>query len=259
MRPGNITLLTVSNAIAYVMMLIVNGLAGSTSLIGGKVTSEISDMNPTLVTPAGFTFAIWGIIYLLLAIFIAYQLIVRPGLSAPHGRIGWLFVLSSALNILWLFAWQYEALVISVVIMLFLLGTLIAIYLRLGIGTERVDAVERLAVHLPFSVYLVWITVSTVANISATLVSVDWDGFGIGPEIWAIVVLLLILAITVVMAFRRKDVAYGAVIIWALAGIAVNQGSNPTMVAAAVIVAVVIVAAFAISMPLVGRRMTGRT
>ncbi|HOK28255.1 MAG TPA: hypothetical protein PLI21_04455, partial [Methanomassiliicoccaceae archaeon] len=64
MRPGNITLLTVSNAIAYVMMLIVNGLAGSTSLIGGKVTSEISDMNPTLVTPAGFTFAIWGIIYL---------------------------------------------------------------------------------------------------------------------------------------------------------------------------------------------------
>jgi hypothetical protein len=112
---------------------------------------------------------------------------------------------SSALNVLWLFAWQYEALLASVVIMLLLLGSLIAIYVRLGVGKEKVTTTERLAVHLPFSVYLGWITVATVANISAMLVSIEWDGFGIAPEIWAIVVLSLVVIITAVNAFDRRD------------------------------------------------------
>ncbi len=248
MRPGNITMLSVANAVAYVIMIAVNALAGSTDLIGGQQTAAISNANPTLVTPAGFTFAIWGLIYLLLAIFIVYQLAMRPRLRSSYDRIGGLFVLSSALNVLWLFTWQYEALVASVVIMLLLLGSLIAIYVRLGIGKEKVGTTERLAVHLSFSVYLGWITVATVANISAMLVSIGWDGFGIAPEIWAIVVLSLVVIITVVNAFDRRDVAYGAVIVWALAGIAINQSGNPTIVTASIIAAVAVVAAFALSL-----------
>ncbi len=248
MRSGNITTLSVANTVAYALMIMINALAGSTALIGGQQTSEVSNTNSTLVTPAGFTFAIWGLIYLLLGIFVAYQLVVRPRLRSSHGRIGWLFILSSALNMLWLFAWQYELLVVSVIIMLLLLGSLIAIYLRLGVGKEKVGFAERLAVHLPFSVYLGWITVATVANISAALVSIGWGGFGIAPELWAIAVLLLILAITVTIAFDRRDVAFGAVIVWALAGVAANQSDNPSIVAAAVISAVVIVAVFAVSL-----------
>ena len=78
MRPGNITMLSVANAVAYVIMIAVNALAGSTDLIGGQQTAAISNANPSLVTPVGFTFAIWGLIYLLLAVFIVYQMAVRP-------------------------------------------------------------------------------------------------------------------------------------------------------------------------------------
>ena len=248
MRPGNITMLSVANAVAYVIMIAVNALAGSTDLIGGQQTAAISNANPSLVTPVGFTFAIWGLIYLLLAVFIVYQMAVRPRLRSPYERIGVLFVVSSALNVLWLFAWQYEALLASVVILLLLLGSLSAIYVRLGVGKEKVTTTERLAVHLPFSVYLGWITVATVANISAMLVSIEWDGFGIAPEIWAIVVLSLVVIITAVNAFDRRDVAYGAVIVWALAGIAINQSGNPTIVTASIIAAVAVVAAFALSL-----------
>lgn len=257
MRSGNITTLSVANAVAYALMIVINALAGSTTLIGGKVTADVSNANPTLVTPAGFTFAIWGLIYLLLGIFVVYQLAVRPRLRTTQGRIGWLFVLSSILNILWLFVWQYELLAASATIMLLLLGSLVAIYLRLGVGKERVRSAERLAIHLPFSVYLGWIAVATVANISAALVSIGWDGLGIDPEIWAIVVLLLVLIITVVMAFDRRDVAFGAVILWALAGIAANQSDDLTIVAATLICAVSVVAAFTLSILYRPRPMVG--
>jgi len=53
-----------ANIIAFVLMVIINGLAGSTTTIGGKNTAQISDANPTLITPAGYVFAIWGIIYI---------------------------------------------------------------------------------------------------------------------------------------------------------------------------------------------------
>ena len=258
MRSGNIAALSVANVFANVAVIVVNALAGSTALIGGQQTAAISDSNPTLVTPAGFTFTIWGLIYLLLGVFVVYQLLVRPRSSSPHGRIGWLFVLSAVFNIAWLFAWQYEQLVISVVIMLLLLITLIAIYRRLRVGEESVGWTDRLAVQLPFSVYLGWITVATVANVSAALVSIGWDGLGIAPEIWAIVVLLLVLVITVTMAFDRRDVAYGAVIVWALVGIASNQSDNTTIVAATVTTAAVIVVAYAVSL-LRFRRRSPRT
>lgn len=248
MRWGNIAALSVANVLTYVAMIVVNALAGSTTLIGGQQTAAISNSNPTLVTPAGFTFAIWGLIYLLLGVFVVYQLLVRPRPRSSHGRIGWLFVLSAVFNIAWLFTWQYEQLVVSVVVMLPLLITLIAIYRRLGVGKGSVGWTERLAVQLPFGVYLGWITVATVANVSAALVSIGWDGFGIAPETWAIAVLLLVLVITVTMAFDRRDVAYGAAIVWALVGIAANQGDNDTIVAATVVSAAVIVVAYAVSL-----------
>jgi hypothetical protein len=247
MRSNNTRLLPLANVVAYVLMVAVNGLAGSTTIIGGKLTAEVSDANPTLVTPAGYTFSIWGVIYILLAVFVIYQAVVRSRPGASRDRIGWLFVMSSAFNILWLFAWQYEILVVSVIIMFLLLATLIAIYLRLGIGVRRVEPAERLAVHLPFSVYLGWITIATIANVAATLVSLNWDGFGIAPEIWAIAIIIVAFLIAALNAYSRRDVAYGAVIVWALVGIAVNQSAEPIIVAVALAGAVGVVVALVAS------------
>jgi hypothetical protein len=136
------------NVVAFIAMVAVNGLAGSTTLIGGQATADVSDANQTLITPAGYTFAIWGIIYFLLALYVAYQALPSKRSEPFQGRIGWLFVLSSVMNILWLFAWQYEYLEISVLLMFILLASLITIYLRLGIGRDTPGMGERLAVHL---------------------------------------------------------------------------------------------------------------
>src|SRR4030066_1403513 len=83
------------NIIAFVLMVIINGLAGSTTTIGGKNTAQISDANPTLITPAGYVFSIWGIIYLLLGIFVIYQALPSQKGKDYQEKIGWLFCLSS--------------------------------------------------------------------------------------------------------------------------------------------------------------------
>lgn len=241
MMDKGLRLMVWSNLLAFILLIIVNGLAGSTTLIGGKVTAEISDMNPTLVTPAGYVFAIWGVIYLLLGIFVVYQALPLTQNRSFHKRVGWLFVASSVLNILWLFTWQYEQLVISVVLMFLLLASLIAIYVRLNIGRERIGLGERLAVHLPFSVYLGWITIATIANVAATLVSLEWDGFGVSPEIWTAIIIAIAVVIASLVAITRRDIAYELVIVWAFIGIAVNQSTNQTVVALTLVGAAVVV------------------
>lgn len=240
-------LLKCMNVLAFALTVVVNGLAGGTTFLGGKLTSEISDANPTLITPAGYVFSIWGVIYVLLGVFMIFQLLPSQKGENYKEKIGWLFVLSSLLNIIWLFLWQYEYLSLSVVLMFMLLATLIAIYLRLNIGKSAVPLREKLAVHLPFSVYLGWITIASIANVAVTLVSVGWDGFGISQETWAILIVIVALLITLLVVATRKDVAYGLVIVWALLGIAVKQGGNQNIVTITEIGSVVIVIALVLS------------
>jgi hypothetical protein len=247
MAAANPTLLKWMNIVAFALTVVVNGLAGGTTILGGKLTSEISDANPTLITPAGYVFSIWGIIYVLLGIFVVFQALPSQKTKGYQERIGWLFVLSSLINIAWLFLWQFEYLSLSVVLMFLLLATLIAIYLRLNVGKSAVPLREKLVVHVPFSVYLGWITIASIANVSVTLVSAGWDGFGISQETWAILIIIVALLITLLVIVTRKDVAYGLVIIWALLGIAVKQSGNQNIVTTTEISAAVIAIALALS------------
>jgi hypothetical protein len=135
-------------------------------------------------------------------------------------------------NVVWLIFWQTFQLAISVVVIVLFLATLIAIYLRLGIGKANVSMKEKLFVHVPFSVYLGWVTIATIANIAVTLVSVGWDGFGLSLQTWAILVLAIAVLLNLIVIATRRDIAYSLVFIWALAGIAVNQTQNATVVSA---------------------------
>ena len=239
------------NIIAFVLTVLVNSLAGSTTLLGGKNTAQISDSNPTLITPAGYVFSIWGIIYVLLGVFVVFQALPSQKGKDFQKRIGWFFALSSIANIVWLFLWQFEYLTFSIVLMFLLLATLILIYTRLGIGKSKTTMREKLAVHVPFSVYLGWITIASIANVAVTLVSINWDGFGISAETWAALIVIVALIITLLVVATRKDVAYALVIIWALVGIAVKQSGNPTIVllteTSAVIVAIALLATILIT------------
>jgi len=243
----NPVLLKWSNIIAFAFTVIVNSLAGSTTLIGGVNTAQISDSNPTLITPAGYVFSIWGIIYVLLGVFVIFQALPSQKEKEYTKKIGWLFVLSSIINIAWLFLWQYEFLSLSVILMFLLLATLILIYLRLGIGKSKVTLREKLAVHVPFSVYLGWITIASIADVSVTLVSVNWEGFGIGPEIWASLIIIVALLIGMLVVATRKDIAYGLVIVWALIGIAVKQSGNQNIIMLTQTSAIIILLALSVT------------
>lgn len=245
MAATNSALLKWLNIMAFLFTVLVNGLAGSTTILGGKNTAQISDANPTLITPAGYVFSIWGVIYILLGVFVVFQALPSEKGKDYQKRIGWLFVLSSLLNIAWLFLWQFEYLSLSVVLMFLLLATLISIYLRLNIGKSTAPLREKLAVHMPFSVYLGWITIASIANVAVTLVSVNWDGFGISPETWAALIIIIALLITLLVIATRKDVAYGLVIIWALVGIAVKQSENQNIVMITEISAIIVAIALA--------------
>jgi benzodiazapine receptor len=215
-----------ANIAAFIAVVIVNGLAGATSIIGGRNTAQVSNSFPTLITPAGYVFSIWGIIYLLLGAFVVYQALPGQKGKLFQSRIGWLFILSCLANIFWLFLWQSEFLILTVPVMFLLLASLIFIYIRLGIGRQKAPPIEKLAVYFPFSVYLGWITIASIANVATTLVSLNWGGFGLSDQIWAALIVITVLIIATLVIFTRKDIAYTLVIIWALVGIGVNHNSN---------------------------------
>jgi len=235
------------NVVAYVVTIVVNGLAGSTTLLGGVTSADVSDSYPTLVTPAGFTFAVWGIIYALLLVFTVYQLLPRNRDKPFLSQVGLLFGLSSVCNICWLFLWHYDYVTYSLVLMFALLASLILIYQRLGIGRAAVSLKEKICVHLPFSVYLGWISIATIANVSVALTAVGWDGWGIPEATWAVVIIAVALVLTLVMLATRKDVAFSLVVVWALVGILSKQSDFQNIVLAAeACIVIILLAAVAV-------------
>jgi hypothetical protein len=192
--------------------------------INGKTTGELSDLYPNLFVPSGLTFSIWGVIYLLLAAFIVYQ-VAAPSRNAADflQRIGPLFIVASAANIGWIFLWHYQRVSASLAVMLVLLASLLAIYLRLDIGVQASSWREKLLVQLPFSVYLGWITVATIANVTAVLVHAGWNRFGASEQFWTVVVLFIAAAITLAVLFTRNDLFYALVILWAFIGILIKR------------------------------------
>ena len=238
--------------IGVVATIALNALANIIPF-NGQTTGEISDRFQVYFVPAGYVFAIWGLIYLGLVAFGVYQVLSAQGDNPRLRSIGWLFVGSCVANIAWIFFWHYEQFPLTLVAMLALLLLLIVIYLRLGIGRTQVPTAEKWCVRVPFSIYLGWITVATIANVTDLLKYLNWSGWGISPEVWAVIMLIAGVIITSLVILTRGDIAYGLVIVWAFIGIAVKQASTPlvanTAWAMTALVVVVLVAGF-----ILGRR-----
>ena len=230
-----------ANLVGAVLALAVNVLAVSLPL-NGQDTGAISDRLAAYFVPAGYVFSIWGVIYLGWIAFVIYQFLPSQKASPRLRRLGYVFALSCVFNATWLFCWHYLQFGLSVVVMLILLGLLITSYVRLDVGRARVGRLERWCVDVPFSLYLGWITVATVANISGFLFFIKWDGFGLAPELWAVIMLAVASLLGLVMAVSRRDSGYLLVLVWAFAGIAVAQSRSQLVVTAAWIAAVVALA-----------------
>lgn len=216
----------VFNIVAFIIMIVFNALSG-TRIFNSKTVGEISDKYPNLFTPAGITFSIWSVIYLFLLIYVFYQardvFKTRKEDMPFLEQISIFFILSCLFNSAWLIVWLYELILLSLVIMILLLLTLIVIYLRLNIALGDLNKREKIIIWTPFSLYLGWITVAMIANTTVFLVSINWDGFGIPPFTWTVIVIIVALILTLTILNTRKDFVYPLVTIWALIGIIIRR------------------------------------
>ena len=227
------------NIVTTLAVIVVNVLANALPL-NGLNTGEISDRFDIYFVPAGYVFSIWGLIYLGLLAFTVYQALPSQRDNVNVARIGYLYTLSGVANIVWIFFWHYEVFTLTLLPMLIILGSLIAIYLRLNIGREAVSAWDRWLIHVPFSIYLGWISVATVANATQLLYYLNWGGWGIAPEVWAVIMLIIAAALPLIDNLARGDVVYSLVFVWAYIGIAVKHADTPAVMLPAAILAAVI-------------------
>lgn len=200
--------------VAFVFMLVMNVLA-TTLPLNGQATNEISDRYDTLFAPIGFTFAIWGVIYLLLGVYTVVQVVADN--SVIRTITPW-FIASSVLNGAWIVAWHYEALWLAAVIIVALLWTLIRINQKTTANRTTLGA--TFAIRVPFAVYFGWVTVATVANISALLVQAGFsEGFFFSAEVWTVIILAVAALIGSVTALINSSASYALVLVWAFWGI----------------------------------------
>jgi hypothetical protein len=244
-------ILQAGNILAVLITILVNALAVILPL-NGKTTQELSDALPNFFVPAGLTFSIWSIIYILWIVFAVYQardMFKKEEIKMPFlSQISGLFILSGVANSVWIYLWHYQHVGLSVLIMILLLCSLLAIYVRLKIGKSSITMKEKLCVHVPFSVYLGWITVATIANVTTYLISIQWDGFGIDQLTWTIIIIAVGTLLTYLMLALRKDLAFSLVVLWAFFGIWLKRMAQPNTitdinVATTVSIAIVLIVA----------------
>lgn len=219
-------ILKVANLVSFIGVLVLNFLANYLP-INGVSTAELSDMYPNLVVPMGFTFSIWGVIYVYLAVFIAYQFTssktVGFTMSTALDRVGIFFVISSIGNMAWIVLWHYQNLIGSLLAIIVMLLSLLVIYVRVNGRGYTLDRSEKLMVRNPFSIYLAWISLATILNLTALLVDNGWDAVSTSGQFWALGVYAILIVISAIVLSTKKDIVFNLVYIWALIGVAYRQ------------------------------------
>ncbi len=222
----NSKIISIINAILFLGVLAVNGLANALP-INGLNTGELSDMYPNLFVPAGVTFSIWGLIYILLAVFTVYSLIIAFKGSQInkkyYSKFGLCFIFSSIANMTWIFLWHYKLVELFLLAMLVILISLIYVYIRIQKNENEISKNKLLLFKIPISIYLGWISVATIANVIAVLVNWGWNGFGISEVIWTIIMIVVATILGLLYLFKNHDIFHPMVVIWALIGIIIKR------------------------------------
>jgi hypothetical protein len=223
----NKIIITSINIFLFIFMVTINALANILP-INGKNTGELSDKYPNLFVPAGITFSIWGLIYLLLLFFIVYNfysVIVNKNKITLKLNEYIVFGVTCLLNSFWILTWHYELIALSVIIMITLLLSLIYLFIKVDILKIK-GIIEKISIKIPISLYLGWISVATIANITALLIDYKWKGFGISENIWTIILIIIGAFLAILMLLIRKNISYALVIVWAYLGIIIKRSSQ---------------------------------
>jgi len=227
----------------------VNTISNNVFPLNGVPMGELSNTLFTAVQiiPADYAFAIWGLIYLGLVAFAIYQSQSTQRKNPGLQRSGYLLVFASLAQCAWIYLFLARLFPLSTIAMLGILLPLIGMYQQLGIGQQQVSLPERWFIHIPISLYLGWITVATVVNVAISLYSLNWDGWGIAPSVWAVMMMIVSTAIAIVITTQRHDIAFSLVVVWALIAIAVRQMDTPLIAITGVVMAIALILISAIS------------
>lgn len=212
------------NLVAFAFVIVMNTLSNALP-INGQSMPEISAKYPSLFTPAGFTFSIWGVIYIALLAFVAWQAMPAQRSNQRVVSISRYFQANCLLNGLWLVVWHYDLVALSLVVMLGILATLILTYRELRSSIDTASFATRVVLYAPFSLYTGWITVATIANASVLQTANGWDNIGLTAVQWTLVKLAVAGAIGAAAVFRLRDIVFGAAVVWAAYGISVMQSA----------------------------------
>ena len=232
--------------VAILATLTINALSNFFPLKGANI-GEISNtvFQGVQITPANYAFAIWGLIYIGLIAYGIYQLRPAQRRDPTIGRASVLLIVACMAQIVWVYLFTMRLFWLSVVAMLVILVALISAYLQLGVGKVQVLRDRQWLAHIPFSIYLGWISVATVVNIASALYSSNWDGWGINSTYWTAIMLVVATIIAAMVVIKRADIPFTCVFIWAYVAIAIRQLNNPTIsitaVASAIILGILLV------------------
>lgn len=209
------------NAAGFILVVVINALANILP-IGGRTTGEVSALYPVLITPAGYAFSIWSLIYILLAGYIILSFLPSQRQRHMAERTGIWFLISCVANAGWIILWQNLLIGWSVIVIIILLFSLIQMYLR----TRRLPsptAGETWFVDIPFRIYMGWVSVATLINITVWLSKIGWNGFELGDKTWAIILLIIGSLIALLVSYRYRDFITPLVFVWAYIAIGVKQ------------------------------------
>lgn len=205
--------------------LLVNFL-GASGLINGMSQADVSAKYPTLITPAGFTFSIWGVIYSLLIIGTLWMMknVTQRQTKQLIENISPLIWITLASNMVWIVLFSFELIGLSTVFILIYLLGLIAILMKL----KSWNGDGKWFYSLAFGLNTGWLLIASLVNIAAYLVKIDWSGFGIGENIWAGISIVIAIVMTWLIGNITQNVALGLPVAWAFFGIwqALNQNGN---------------------------------
>ena len=242
---------------SIITMIVINYLSNA-GAFGGQTNGEISDKYHTLITPVGYAFSIWGLIFLGLLAFAVYQSLGSQQTNPRFRAIGWWVVLNAFCNAAWSPLFNNELIGVALLVILVMLFSLVVIEQRLlerqhvpiiptnpnaTLPESAASPAETWLARVPFSIYFGWLTVATILNITVYLKSTDFSLIGLNEQTWAVGVLIVGLVIGAIVFNRYRSIAYILVFAWAYAAIAVEQegvGNIPLLAGAGVIVAIVL-------------------
>lgn len=252
-----ISLYQIITILVTLITITVNGLANTLPL-NGQTTGEISDRFAIFFVPAGYVFSIWGLIYLGLIVFAIYQALPTQRENELIKKIAPAYWIGNLANAAWIFLWHYEFFSLTLIAMFMLLGALLYIYQQISKADSGLGRNHKWFLKYPFSIYLGWISVATIANVSQVLFFLGWGGWGIPAATWAVIMLAVATILGFLMLWRENDATFVLVLVWAFVGIAIGQ-ADAVSVANSAWIAVALLALPIVIIPVLKNTSGGRT